>query len=122
MVESLSDQVSRAKARWLKRVMYDSDASSSEKCFAYAVFDHLNCVTLDCWPGQPRLAQLLNFKSVKTIQRAAFGLEAASACLSIRRIGRGAYRYAPVFFPSDEDKIIPTLQTYFVRPSGQSCQ
>jgi hypothetical protein len=32
--ESLRDRVNRAKARWLKRVMYDSPATSTQKCFA----------------------------------------------------------------------------------------
>src|SRR4029077_16909568 len=75
VVETLYQRVSRMRARWLKRVMYSSDASSTEKCLAYAVFDHLNCVTLDCWPAQRRLAELLGFESVKTIQRAAAGPE-----------------------------------------------
>src|SRR4051812_449650 len=49
--EPLYKQVARAKARWLRRIMYGSVATSTEKCFAYAVADHLNCVTLDAWPG-----------------------------------------------------------------------
>src|SRR5437588_8825339 len=73
--EPLFTRVARAKARWLRRVMYGTVATSTEKCFAYAVADHLNCVTLDAWPGQARLAQLLGFKSVKTIQRAAAALQ-----------------------------------------------
>ena len=73
--EGLVERVGRAKARWLRRVMYETTASSTEKCFAYAVVDHLNCVTLDCWPSQLRLAKLLDFKAEKTLQRAARGLE-----------------------------------------------
>src|ERR1700694_1287413 len=64
--ETLYKRVPRAKARWLRRVMYGTVATSTEKCFAYAVADHLNCVTLDAWPGQLRLAQFLRFKSIKT--------------------------------------------------------
>jgi hypothetical protein len=41
--ESLRTRVNRAKARWLKRVMYQTPASSTGKCFAYSVVDHLNC-------------------------------------------------------------------------------
>ena len=44
--ETLRTCVNRAKARWLKRVMYKSTASSTGKCFAYSVADHLNCVAL----------------------------------------------------------------------------
>ena len=104
--ETLVDRVGRAKARWLKRVMYETTASSTEKCFAYAVADHLNCVTLDCWPSQARFARLLGFKSVKTPQRAARGLEQLGV-LILKRAGRSRYRYAPVFLPDDEDRIVP---------------
>ena len=55
----LVETVNRMKARWLKRVMYETDVSSTAKCLAYAVSDHLNCVSLDCWPSQARLGQLL---------------------------------------------------------------
>jgi hypothetical protein len=83
--------------------MYGTVATSTEKCFAYAVAEHLNCVTLDAWPGQRRLAQLLGFKSVKTIQRGARSLEALSV-LVVKCHGRCLFRYAPVFLPGDEDK------------------
>jgi hypothetical protein len=102
--EPLSKRVNRAKARWLKRVMYSPDATSTQKCLAYAIADHLNCVTLDCWPGQLRLTQLLGRKSSKTVQRSAGRLQEMSAIM-IRRIGKGdACRYAPVFLPGDEDE------------------
>jgi hypothetical protein len=91
--------------------MYGTIATSTEKCFAYAVADHLNCVTLDAWPGQLRVAQYLGFKSVKTIQRAADGLEELEV-LVVTWTGRNQCRYAPKFLPADDDKI--------VRPTGQS--
>lgn len=103
--ETLYKQVARAKARWLRRIMYGTVATSTEKCFAYAVADHLNCVTLDAWPGQLRVAQFLGFKSVKTIQRAAGGL-AELEVLVIKRGGRNQCRYAPIFLPVDEDRIV----------------
>jgi hypothetical protein len=105
MTESLSDQVNRAKARWLRRVMYESVATSTQKCFAYSVADHLNCVTLDCWVGQPRVARLLGWQSIKTVQRAAGSL-ARLELLALWRCGKGRakWRYAPVFVPSDWDK------------------
>jgi hypothetical protein len=111
-VEPLYRRAARAKARWLQRVMYQSLASSTEKCFAYAVADHLNCVTLDAWPSQTRVAQHLGFKCTKTVQRAAGGL-AALDMLVVRTCGQHYVRYAPVFLPCDEDK------DTFVRPSGQ---
>src|SRR5262249_36921068 len=101
--ETLYQRVARARARWLRRIMYGSLAISTEKCFAYAVYEHLNCVTLDAWPAQIRLAQLLGLKSVKTIQRSARGLEELSV-LVIKRSDRGQFRYAPVFLPGDEDR------------------
>lgn len=104
---SLDQLVARMKARWLRRVIYGSAASSSQKCFAYAVFDHLNCVTLDCWPSQERLAKLLGFVSVKTVQRAAQGLEDLHL-LTISGGGRKGYRYAPIFLPEDEDNPVPS--------------
>jgi hypothetical protein len=103
--ETLYERVARARARWLRRVMYGSVATSTEKCFAYAVFEHLNCVTLDAWPGQLRLTELLGFKSAKTIQRAAGSLEDLAVLAVVR--SRNNYRYAPVFLPGDEDKIVP---------------
>jgi hypothetical protein len=105
--ETLYERVARARARWLKRVMYRTTATSTEKCFAYAVSEHLNCVTLDAWPSPKRLAQLLGFKSIKTIQRASRALEELSA-LIVKHDGRGIHRYAPVFLPSDEDRNVPT--------------
>jgi hypothetical protein len=112
--ESLSDQVNRAKARWLRRVMYGSIATSSERCFAYLVADHLNCVTLDCWVGQLRVARLLGWRSTKTVQRAAGSLSSLKL-LTLRRCekGKANWRYAPVFLPSDWDKP--------VSEKGQSC-
>ena len=102
---SLDQLVARMKARWLRRVMYESTANSSQKCLAYAVFDHLNCVTLDCWPSQERLAKLLGFVSVKTVQRAAHGLQDL-ALLTINGGGRDGYRYVPIFLPADEDNSV----------------
>jgi hypothetical protein len=113
-IEALSDQVHRAKARWLRRVMYDSLATSTQRCFAYVVADHLNCVTLDCWVGQLRVARLMRWQSIKTVQRAAANL-ARLELLALRRSGKGKgnWRYAPVFQPSDWDKP--------VRRKGQLC-
>jgi len=105
--DTLYKRVARAKARWLRRVMYGTTAASTEKCLAYAVSEHLNCVTLDAWPGQPRLAQLLGFKSIKTIQRAARALAGLSV-LVVKRHGKGHYRYAPVFLRGDEDENVLT--------------
>jgi hypothetical protein len=101
-VEPLIDQVGRAKARWLKRVMYESGATSSQKCFAYVIVDHLNCVTLDCWVGQPTVAKLLQWQSTKTVQRAATGLVALKL-LAVRHADgqQGRWRCAPVFTASD---------------------
>ena len=106
--EALYDRVSRQRARWLKRVMYDDQVTSSQKCLAYAISDHLNCVTLDCWPSQERLAKLLKFESTKTIQRTARGLASAGFIVIRRSNGRAVYRYAPIFIPSDGDKLVPT--------------
>jgi len=112
--ESLNDRASRAKARWLKRVMYASKATSVQKCFAYIIFDHLNCVTLDCWPAQPRVARLLGCKSNKTVQRAARGLaKLGLITLKPNHAGKSEYRYAPVFLPEDEDNS--------VGKNGRSC-
>jgi hypothetical protein len=101
--EPLFTRVARAKARWLRRVMYGSVTTSTEKCFAYAVAEHLNCVTLDAWPAQARLAQLLGFKSIKTIRRAASALEALDL-LVIVCTAKHQVRYAPVFQAGDEDR------------------
>jgi hypothetical protein len=107
-VESLSDRVNRAKARWLKRVMQDPSATSTQKCLAYAIADYLNCVTLDCWPAQPTLARVLGHKSVKTVQRAARGL-AKLRLITLKRDAsrRAGWRYAPVLWPEDMDKPVP---------------
>jgi len=104
--ETLIERVSRMKARWLKRVMYESPASSTEKCLAYVVADHLNCVTLDCWPSQTRLAELLGRKNVKTVERAARGLEKLGTLVLGGGGGGAVYRYAPVFLASDADKVV----------------
>jgi hypothetical protein len=120
--DTLYKQVARAKARWLRRVMYGSVAGSSEKCFAYAIADHLNCVTLDAWPAQSRLAQYLGFKSVKTIQRAANALEALDM-LVVRWTSKNQCRYAPVFLPSDEDRNVPSAgQTSPSQKDKDVCQ
>lgn len=103
-VEPLRKRVNRAKARWLARVMYEPTASSTQKCFAFAVADHLNCVTLDCWPSLPKLARRLGFMSAKTLQRAAHGL-ARRQLLLIRQVD-SMTRFAPVFLPGDEDKVV----------------
>ncbi len=100
--EFLYQRTSRMRARWLKRVMYDGATSNSEKCFAYTVSDHLNCVTLDCWAGQERVALFFGWKSVKTVQRASAGLE-DKGFLIIKRPRRGSCRYAPIFLLSDEE-------------------
>ena len=109
ITESLSDQVNRAKARWLRRVMYESAATSAQKCFAYSVADHLNCVTLDCWVGQPRVARLLGW-----LQRAAGSL-ARLELLALSRCGKAksSWRYAPVFVPGDWDRPVAEI--------GQPC-
>ena len=101
--ESLAVSASRAKARWLKRVMFESQATNAQKCFAYIVFDHLNCVTLDCWPNQERIAQLLGKNCTKSAQRAAKGLQALGLLL-IRSGSDGKHHYAPIFLASDWNK------------------
>jgi hypothetical protein len=99
--ETLYDRAARMKHRWLSRVMYDGRASSSEKCLAYLVMDHLNCVTLDCWPGKRRIIERLGWESTRTADRAVKGLEA----LELLRVTRpGLIRYAPMFTPQDADK------------------
>jgi hypothetical protein len=105
VVLTLHQRVSRMRARWLKRVMYSGDVSSTEGCLAYAIFDHLNCVTLDSWPSQRKLAELLGFESVKTIQRAASGLE-EKGFIRITAFRHNSHRYAPHFLLVDEDKIV----------------
>jgi hypothetical protein len=98
--EPLRERVVRAKALWLSRVMYGSSASSTQKCFAYAVADYLNCVTLDCWPALPKLAKRMDFQSAKTLQRAARGLEQKG--LLVVRLVDGLHRFAPVLLATDE--------------------
>jgi hypothetical protein len=102
--ESLFDRVTRAKHRWLKRVMSDHGTSSSEKCFAFLVVDRLNCVTQDCWPSQKTIAEYFGW-SIKTVHRVAVGLKRRGH-LCITRNSNGSYRYAPVFLPDDEDKSV----------------
>ena len=99
--KSLRDTVTRGRARWLKRIMYDPTITSTEKCFAYIVFDHLNCVTLDSWQGPKRSAELLG-KSIKTCERAPQSLE-RHGVLRIRRDRNNLHRFAPVFLPGDLD-------------------
>ena len=106
--EPLIERVNRAKARWLKRVMYASPATAIEKCFAYLVADHLNCVTLDSWPGQPTVARLLGRASTRTAQRAGRGLAKHGLIHIKRNAGTLGYRYAPVFELSDEDRPVST--------------
>jgi hypothetical protein len=103
----LVETVNRLKARWLKRVMYETDVSSTAKCLAYAVSDHLNCVSLDCWPSQARLAKLLGKRSMKTLSRATRELEERDVLIT-KRDHRGRTHYAPTFLPADEDISAPT--------------
>lgn len=97
--EPLRTVVNRAKARWLKRMMYGSLASSTEKCFGYAVSDHLNCVTLDAWPAPRLVASRLGFKHERTVHRAAQGLQ-EHGLLQANRV-KGIWRFSPVFIPAD---------------------
>ncbi len=107
--ESITDRVSRAKARWLKRAMYESCATPTQKCFAYAISDHLNCVTLDAWPAQETLAQRLGHKSTKTILRATRALESLGLITVTRMTsGKSRCRYAPVFRVEDMDTPVPS--------------
>ena len=91
--EPLVERVNRAKARWLKRVMYDSPATVMQKCFAFAVCDHLNCVTLDCWPSFRTVAARFRCNP-RTVERAARGLQKLGL-LKFTRTATG-YRFAPV--------------------------
>jgi Helix-turn-helix domain len=107
MTETLRDRVNRAKARWLKTVMY-SKLKSTQKVFAYVVFDCLNCVTLDAWPAQSTSASWMGC-SIKTVQRAADALEAAGYIAVARSRFRNVNnRYAPVFVPGDLDVFVPS--------------
>ena len=99
--ELITDQVKRAKARWLKRVMQHPVATSTQKCLAFTIADRLNCVTLDCWASQETLARDVGYKSSKTIQRAGNGL-ASLNLVSLKRLK--VRRHAPVFYPEDFDK------------------
>jgi hypothetical protein len=99
--ESITDQVKRAKARWLKRVMQHPAATSTQKCLAFTISDRLNCVTLDCWASQETLARDIGHKSTKTVKRASDGLAELNV-ISRKRLRR--LRYAPVFCPEDFDK------------------
>jgi hypothetical protein len=113
-IEKLDERVRRVKARWLRRVMYQSGATSTQKCLAYAISDHLNCVTQDCWPAQSTLADLLGLRSVKSVQRAARGLVALGFIdIKARSEGDPGYRYVPTFVSADGDKSVPV--------PGQSC-
>jgi hypothetical protein len=84
-----------------------SAASPAQKVFAFFVFDHLNCVTLDAWPSQETVAKYMCC-STKTVRRAAEGLQALSL-IQIRRARPLNYRprYAPVFTPEDWDANVP---------------
>ena len=118
--EFLYDHVKRAKHRWLKRVMYDLATSSSEKCFAYLVMDHLNCVSLNCWPSQKRVSDQFGW-STKTVHRVAYALERRGH-LRISRDTRGSYRYAPIFVPEDEDKSAGPLRQSCPRASDKNVE
>lgn len=103
--ETLLDQVSRRKHRWLKRVMSDPRVSPAEKCLAYIITDRLNCVTLDAWPGQRLMAQELG-KTVKTVHRVTLKFETRGYA-RVTRGAQGSCRYAPMFLPEDDDKAVP---------------
>ena len=102
MSETLTDRANRAKARWLKRMMNSPNLTSTQKTLAYAICDHLNCVTLDCWPSQNTLARALGCSSSKTVQRASNALQAFGVIVVTRQKG-GSIRYAPVFVVEDWD-------------------
>ena len=106
-VESLSERISRAKARWLIRVMQHPSANSTQKCFAHSIANRLNCVTLDCWAGQETLARDIGHKSIKTVARSARGL-AKHNLITLKHIkSKPGLRYAPVLLPEDMDKPVP---------------
>src|SRR4051812_34307692 len=108
MKDSLDVKAKRAKARWRDRVMR-SNATSTEKCLAYVIADRLNCVTLDCWPGQETLKGILR-KSAKTIARVAAGLQRHGfITISGRTAGQRSYRYAPIFTTGDLDENVRTI-------------
>lgn len=116
--DTLKQRVDRAKARWLKRVMYGSRVTSTQKVLAYAIADHLNCVTLDCWPKQTTLVSLLCRVSVKTVQRAGGGLQAKNL-IRIRRdpVTPDRLRYSPIFNEGEWNEIVG--ETGRMRPSTQ---
>ena len=90
-----------------------SDTADQSKVFAYVIYDCLNCVTLDAWPAQSTIAKRMRC-SVKTVHRAADGLEQKKFVLIVRsRLRDVNNRYAPIFSPGDLDII--------VSPASQSC-
>jgi hypothetical protein len=105
--KTLIDYVNQAKARWLQRVMYASLATSTQKVLAYAISDHLNCVTLDSWPAQSTLSKLLGRKCEKTISRSSSDLS-ERGFLTIRRgiAARSGCRYAPLLLAKDWDRFV----------------
>jgi hypothetical protein len=105
--ETLDEEVRRTKARWLRRVMYDERPTSTAKCLAFLIADHLNCVTLDAWPALSTISTLLGAKSTKTAQRAARNLQALGYITIKPRGECGAgYRYAPTFSSEDMDSSV----------------
>lgn len=101
---SISTVVGRAKARWINRVMRARHLTPTAKCLAYWICDHLNCVTLDCWPSQSRLAEVLSTCCTKTVSRASQCLETAGFLIVTRQTGKRApLRYSPNFEPGDWD-------------------
>lgn len=105
---SLSNSVARAKARWFARVKKHPDLRSSSKCAAHSIADHLNCVTMDCWPSNKTLANSIGVRATKTIQRATKQLAKANFIVVTKTDGRqGPNRYAPVFIASDWDIPVP---------------
>jgi len=82
--------------------MYYPLLTPTEKCLAFAISDHLNCVTMDCWPAQATLARLLGYACTKTIKRAARTLEQHRLItITNNRYGKSEYRYSPIFLPED---------------------
>jgi hypothetical protein len=103
--ETLFDKFAREKAVWLQHVMYRTSASPTERCLAYIMCDHLNCVTRDCWPSLERMRERLGCESCKTVRRAIKGL-VIHGVLTTRRDFSGLVRYEPVFL-IDRDKNVP---------------
>jgi hypothetical protein len=104
---SLRKRVDRAKACWLKRVMYQPAVPPAQKLLAYAIANHLNCVTLDAWPRQRTLLTVLGRSSVKTVQRAANGLQDLGL-IKVKRNPREAIaiRYSPTFSREEWGEIV----------------